>query len=100
MDADAAEPRGPLSFSDRVCFMVARRDGFTCVTNDGNLRKRCRRDNVPVFRSLKLLSELHSQGGISTEDVLEVATRIHEINSRYITSEILERFKTLIRDGK
>ena len=35
----AAGGIGPTSFQDRLCLLTAKRHGFTCVTNDKNLRK-------------------------------------------------------------
>jgi len=44
-DAYAAVSRsGPLSFEDWVCLLTAKRQGFTCITNDKNLRKFCKQE--------------------------------------------------------
>jgi len=90
-------PPGPTSFQDRLCLLTARRHGYTCVTNDKRLRKLCARENVPVLWSLELMLELHGAGGISTEDALDIATGIHEVNSRHITLDILDRFRVRLR---
>ena len=56
---------GRLSFEDWLCMLTARRGGFTCVTNDRNLRKLCRREGVPLLWGLELVAELHKLGGIT-----------------------------------
>ena len=94
----AGEPKGPLSFCDKLCFLIARRNGYTCVTNDKNLRKLCQRENVSILWSLELLIELYVHGGISLEDALKVAAGIQEVNPKHITREILERFEKKIRE--
>jgi len=38
---EAGTGRGQLSFQDRLCLLVAKREGFTCVTNDKFLRNAC-----------------------------------------------------------
>ena len=40
---------GPLSFEDWLCLLTAKRHGFTCVTNDKNLRKLCKQEGVSLL---------------------------------------------------
>ncbi len=88
----AASQAGPISFQDRICLLVAKRYGFTCVTNDKNLRKLCQKEKVPLLWGLQLLVELHRCGGIPREDALDIARKIHKANPKHITPKILERF--------
>ena len=89
----AENSRGPTSFNDKLCMLTAMRHGFVCVSNDKSLRRLCNSENVPVLWSLQLLGILHGTGCISTDDVLEIANGIHQVNPRHITSLIVERFK-------
>jgi hypothetical protein len=38
---EAGAGTGRLSFEDRVCLILARDNGWTCVSNDGRLRREC-----------------------------------------------------------
>lgn len=92
----AASQTGPISFQDRLCLLTAKRLGFTCVTNDKNLRKLCEKENVPLSWGLQLLADLHRLGGIPTDDALDIARRIHKANPRHITSQIIKGFTAAI----
>jgi len=45
----ASAGTGATSFQDRLCMLTAKRNGFTCVTNDTNLRKLWAIDNMQVL---------------------------------------------------
>ena len=77
--AAAAARRGALSFEDHLCLLVAQARGWTCVTNDGALRRACAAENVAMLWGLELMAQrvakrvafgkrLADQGGIR-EDV-------------------------------
>jgi predicted nucleic acid-binding protein len=93
----AASERGPTSFQDRLCLLAAKRYGFTCVTNDKNLRKLCRREGVPLLWGLELLAELHKAGGIVDKEAKRIAQAIRASNSKHITAKIVSRFTDIIR---
>ena len=96
-DAFAAASRiGPTSFQDKLCLLTAKRHGFTCVTNDKNLRKLCDQENVPYLWGLQLLAELHRAGGIPPDAAIAIAHQIHKTNPKHITIEIIERFTKII----
>jgi predicted nucleic acid-binding protein len=68
-DAYAAGGRsGPLSFEDWLCLLTAKRHGFTCVTNDKNLRTLCKQEGVSLLWGLELVAELHKVGGITGKE--------------------------------
>lgn len=92
----AASQIGPTSFQDKLCLLTAKRHGFTCVTNDKNLRKLCKKEKVPFLWGLQLLAELHQSGGIPAADAIAVAEQIHQTNPKHITTEIIERFTKII----
>jgi len=93
----AAGQIGPTSFQDKLCLFTARRYGFTCVTNDKNLRKLCVQEKVPLIWGLELLVTLHRAGGIPANDAEDIAEKIHESNPKHITRKIISKFKTMIR---
>src|SRR4051812_3763641 len=47
--AAAAIARGRLSFQDRLCVLIAKQQGWTCVSNDKQLRTACEAESVPVM---------------------------------------------------
>ena len=97
-DAYAASSRsGPLSFEDWLCLLTAKRHGFTCVTNDKNLRKLCRQESVSLLWGLELLAELHKVGGIPATEAEAIAQAIRRSNPKHITEKIVSRFMDTIR---
>lgn len=87
---------GSLSFQDGLCLLIAKRLGLICVTNDKILRKRCKEEDIPILWGLKLLVQLHREGGIPSKDAISIAQRIHSANPKHITPTILKRFINLI----
>jgi len=100
-DAYAAGSRsGPLSFEDWLCLLTAKRHGFTCVTNDKNLRKQCRQESVSLLWGLELLAELHKVGGIPATEAEAIAQAIRRSNPKHITEKIVSRFVDTVRRQK
>ena len=93
----AAGGIGPTSFQDRLCLLTAKRHGFTCVTNDKNLRKLCENENIPLLWGLELLARLHQTGSITAKDAIDIAQQIHRTNPMHITDKIVKRFVDIIR---
>ena len=97
-DAYAAISRsGPLSFEDWLCLLTAKRHGFTCVTNDKNLRKLCRQESVSLLWGLELLAELHKVGGVPATEAEAIAQAIRLSNPKHITEKIVSRFVDTIQ---
>ena len=94
----AANEFGSISFQDRLCLLTAKREGFTCVTNDKQLRKQCEKDDVQILWGLQLLISLHAKGGITSADATELAEQIHKNNPKHISPKLLERFKDALKD--
>ena len=61
-----------VSFNDRLCLVVCREDGWTCVTNDGALRWLCERHGVETRFGLGLMrgwsAHARASGGCRTPD--------------------------------
>ncbi len=88
----AARKRGALSTQDHLCLILARKQGWTCVTNDGALRKACQLEQVPVLWGLQMMLELVRMGQLPGADAIAVANAIHRINPFHITVRIVARF--------
>ena len=95
----AANSLGSISFQDTLCLLTAKRKGFTCVTNDIRLRKECEKLSVPIRWGLQLLLDLHKKGGITPEEALEIAQKIHEKNPKHISPKVLARFIDTLKDS-
>ena len=53
----AAEIESRVSFNDRLCLVMCRENEWTCVTNDGALRRLCERHGVETRFGLGLMVE-------------------------------------------
>ena len=92
----AAGEKGPLSFQDKLCFLMAKQNGWTCVTNDKPLRRRCENELVPLFWGIELICILVESGGLPLEQASELILEIKKLNPKYITDIIVENaFKRL-----
>lgn len=89
---EAAQHRGRLSFHDRLCLIVARDAGWTCVTNDRALRRACEELSVPVLWGLELMIQLVAGRHLPAAAAREAAAAIRASNPRHISEELLERF--------
>ncbi len=88
----AGGERGSLSLEDRLCLAVAEEQGWTCLTNDGALRRACARSRVPVMWGLELMVELVQAGRLSAAEAVIVAEAIHRSNPLHITAAIVAQF--------
>lgn len=92
----AAEKKGPLSFQDNLCLILAKEYGWTCVTNDKPLRQKCELEGVPLIWGIELICILVESGGLPVEHAKDVILEIQKINPKYITDNIVEKaFKRL-----
>ena len=88
---EAASRKGSLSMQDWICLLSAKRGGCVCVTSDKRLRRQCEEENVPVMWGLQILTKLADSNWISAEGAMDVATKIHILNPKFITDAILRR---------
>ena len=94
----AARGPGPLSFHEWICFLLAKEEAWTCVTNDKALRKRCVSQDVTLLWEFEMLCLLVESGGLSKERCRKSMLSIKDNNPFYITDTILEEaFKRLDR---
>lgn len=90
---EASQRGGPLSFEDKLCLILARDNGWACLSNDGPLRDACKAQGVSVVWGLEIMLQLVDAGHVSAALVIEVAESIHSINPLYITQKILTLFR-------
>lgn len=88
----ATEVESSVSFNDRLCLIVCREEGWTCVTNDGALRRLCTRHGVETRFGLGLMVDLVKAGVLSRRRAVAVARRIQASNPLHINDRVLNRF--------
>ncbi|MGH8542091.1 MAG: hypothetical protein ACREX3_00245 [Gammaproteobacteria bacterium] len=65
--------------------------------NDTALRRECTREDVACMWGLEIMIPLVAGRHLSAGDALRVAEKIHEGNPRYITRELVDRFRERVR---
>ena len=95
--ARAAEVPSPLSFQDRLCLLLAKEEGYTCVTNDRALRRTCIAESVSVLWGFEMMAEAVSLGAMTADEAVLVAETMHRLNPRYVTVEIVDSFRRKVR---
>ncbi len=90
---EASQRGGPLSFQDKLCLILARDNGWSCLSNDGPLREACKAQGVPVVWGLEIMLTLVDSKRLTAIDAIEVAQAIHAVNPIYITAKILAAFQ-------
>lgn len=88
----AVDVASSVSFNDRLCMVVCRTKGWTCVTNDGALRRLCERHGVETRFGLGLMVDLVAAGALTRRRALAVARQIQESNPLHINERVLDRF--------
>ena len=88
----AAQVEPSVSFNDRLCLVVCREKGWTCVTNDGALRRLCKRHGVETRFGLSLMVDLVAAGALSRRRAVAVARRMQVSNPLHINDRVLTRF--------
>lgn len=92
MAADAAVRRAGLSFHDHLCLLLARENGWKCVTNDGRLRRECVAEGVPVLWGLETVTLLVEDGVLTAAAAEEIGRAIQRANPRFVTDKVLAGF--------
>jgi hypothetical protein len=92
----AAKQRGRLSFQDRLSLLVAKANGWTCVSNDRRLRAACEAESVSVMWGLEVLALLVEKNALSGTSARNLANKIAASNKR-IGRAVLQRFVARIR---
>ena len=88
----AAEIESGVSFNDRLCLVVCREEEWTCVTNDGALRRLCKHHDVKTRFGLRLMVDLVAAGALTRRRAVSVARRMQASNPLHINERVLTRF--------
>ena len=96
---EAAQRGGPLSFEDKLCLVLARDNGWACLSNDGPLRDACKAQGVPVVWGLEIMLWLVQAHHLGADKAIEVAEAIHLSNPLYITKKITSTFCQKVRQS-
>ena len=88
----AAQVESSVSFNDRLCLVVCREEGWTCVTNDSALRRLCERHGVETRFGLGLMVDLVAAGVLTRRRAVSIARRIQGSNPLHINDRVLARF--------
>ena len=89
---------GPLSFQDILCYLTAKRHGFTCLTMDKKLYEKCQSLGIPVLRFLALLLHLVQKGVLTKTEAREYARKSCQRNPRMVPAvfnDFLEKLDSL-----
>ena len=88
----ATEVESRVSFNDRLCLVACREEGWTCVTNDGALRRLCERHGVTTRFGLGLMVDLVAAGVLTRRRAMAVARQIQASNPLHINERVIQRF--------
>lgn len=95
---EASQRGGPLSFEDKLCLVLARDNGWSCLSNDGPLRMACKAQGVPVVWGLEIMLDLVEGKHLTAIDAIRVAQAIHAVNPIFITAKILAVFQKKVTE--
>ncbi|MCD8536260.1 MAG: hypothetical protein LRY56_01585 [Burkholderiaceae bacterium] len=96
--SEASERGGPLSFEDKLCLVLARQNGWVCLSNDGPLRRACKAQGVMVVWGLEIMLNLVGRNLLAADRAIEVAWAIHAMNPVYISRGIVGRFAQKVHE--
>ncbi|MCY4353326.1 MAG: hypothetical protein OXC09_00850 [Truepera sp.] len=88
----ASEISPGVSFNDRLCLIACREEGWTCVTNDGALRRLCEHHGVATRFGLGLMVDLVAVGALTRRRAVAIARQIQKSNPLHINESVLARF--------
>lgn len=92
----ASEGESRVSFNDYLCLIACRDEGWTCVTNDGALRRLCQRHGVATRFGLGLMVDLVAVGVLTRRRALAIARQIQTSNPIYINERVITRFRAAL----
>ncbi len=93
---EASVRGGALSQVDKLCFAIARDNGWAVWTSDKPLHTKCKTEGVPVYWGLQLMLDLCKAGKLKASYALETVEKISEVNER-ITKEVSTLFLQELR---
>ena len=97
---EASKRGGPLSFEDKLCLVLARDNGWACLSNDGPLREACKAQGVPVVWGLEIMLALVEGKHLTAAAAIQAARAIHVVNRMFITTEVLAAFQKKVAEKR
>jgi hypothetical protein len=88
---DAAQKRGRLSVQDHLCLLLAKAEGWTCVSNDRALRAACSAEGVAVLWGLEMMGLAVERGHLLGPDAERVAWAMRDVNP-FISEDLVLAF--------
>ena len=73
--------------------VLARDNGWACLSNDGPLRSACTVQGVCVVWGLEIMLQLVEANHVTADKAIEVAESIHAVNPLYITKKVITAFR-------
>jgi hypothetical protein len=99
MAVQAATTRGPISFADRLCVLLAKERSWTCVSNDRRLRRACEDEGVSLLWGLELIALLVERNALPAKSAKAIGLAIFATN-KFIGKAVLARFlRRVARSG-
>lgn len=83
MASVAAATKGRLSFQDRLCFAIAKKEGWTCVSDDKQLRAHCESETVLVLWGFEVLAMLVEARALKAVHARDLAKKIAVSNKAH-----------------
>jgi rRNA-processing protein FCF1 len=93
----AAADRGSLAPDDKETLVLAKRNGWVCITNDKPLRRECESEGVACLWGLEPMRMLVESGAISPSKAISVVKTIKMANPGFISDEIVDRFEKRVK---
>jgi rRNA-processing protein FCF1 len=97
---EAAQRGGPLSFEDKLCLVLARDNGWACLSNDGPLRDACKAQGVAVVWGLEIMLALVEGKHLTAAAAVQAAQAIHTVNPMFITAKVLAAFQKKVAEKR
>ncbi len=89
---EASKRNGPLSFQDRLCFILSRDNNWPCISSDKKLISECDKIGTGAIWGLNLMKVLVEKGHLGKKEAIAIANKIAKENP-YIPQAILKRFE-------
>jgi hypothetical protein len=82
-----------LSAADRATVVIAQHREFVCLSDDGLLVRTCGARGVPVFRTLRLLSQMVETGHRTRTEVIAMARRLVDERGKWVAAQVLRAWE-------
>ncbi len=98
----AAETSITVDFNDYVCLLACIDKNWTCVTNEGPLRRLCLRHNVPTQYGIGPVEHMVAAGVLTQQRGIAIAQRMQGLHPFHRNERAIARFtaELVIRTSK